>query len=42
MNIENDFVRDENIENIVLHAYVNLIVKTKTLSTKKLVFVIQT
>ncbi len=42
MNIENDFVRDENIESITSHAYVNFIVKTKILSTKKLVFVIQT
>jgi hypothetical protein len=42
MNIENDFVRNENIENIVSHAYANFIVKTRILSTKKLVFVIQT
>jgi hypothetical protein len=42
MNIENDFIRDENFESIALHAYVNLVVKTKVLSTKKLVFVIQT
>ncbi len=42
MNIENDFVRDENIENIVSHAYVNLIVRTKILSTKELMFAIQT
>ncbi len=41
MNIKNDFVRDENIKNIVLHAYVNLIVKTRILSTEKLVFAIQ-
>ncbi len=36
MNIENDFIRDENFENIVSHAYVNLVVKTKILSTKKI------
>jgi hypothetical protein len=42
MNIENDFVRDENIKNVVSHVYVNLIVKTKILFTKKLVFAIQT
>jgi hypothetical protein len=41
MNIENSFVRNENIKNIVLHIYVNFIVKTKILSTKKLVFAIQ-
>jgi hypothetical protein len=42
MNIENDFIRDENFENIVSHTYVNLTVKTKVLSTKKLVFAVQT
>jgi hypothetical protein len=42
MNIENDFIRDENFESIVSHAYINFIVKTKILSTKKLVFAIQT
>jgi hypothetical protein len=42
MNIENDFVRDENIKNIVSHAYVNLIIRTRILSTKKLMFAIQT
>jgi hypothetical protein len=42
MNIENDFIRDENFENIVSHAYVNIIVRTRILSTKKLVFAIQT
>ncbi len=42
MNIENDFVRDENIENIASHAYVNFIIKTRILSTKKFMFAIQT
>jgi hypothetical protein len=41
MNIENDFIRDENFESIASHAYVNLVVKTKVLSTKILVFAIQ-
>ncbi len=36
MNIENDFIRDENFENIASHAYVNLAVKTRILSTKNL------
>jgi hypothetical protein len=42
MNIENDFIRDENFESTASHAYVNLTVKTRILSTKKLVFAIQT
>jgi hypothetical protein len=42
MNIENDCIRDENFENIASHAYVNLAVKTKILSTKEFVFAIQT
>jgi hypothetical protein len=42
MNIENDFIRDENFESTASHAYVNLSVKTRILSTKKLVFAIQT
>jgi hypothetical protein len=42
MNIENDFIRDENFENTVSHAYVNLAVKTWVLSTKELVSAIQT
>jgi hypothetical protein len=42
MNIENDFIRDKNFENIVSHAYVNLAVRTKILSTKELVFAVQT
>ncbi len=41
MNIENNSVCNENIENIVSHAYVNFIVRTRILSTKKLVFAIQ-
>jgi hypothetical protein len=42
MNIENDFIRDENFESIISHAYVNLVVRTKILSTKEFVFAIQT
>jgi hypothetical protein len=42
MNIENDFIRDKNFENIASHAYVNLIVRTRILSTEELVFAIQT
>jgi hypothetical protein len=42
MNIENDIIRNKNFENIVSHAYVNFAVRTKILSTKELVFVIQT
>jgi hypothetical protein len=42
MNIENDFIRNEKSRSIVLHAYVNLIVKTRILSTKEFVFAIQT
>jgi hypothetical protein len=42
MNIENDFIRDENFESIASHAYVNLIVKTRVLSTKEFVSAIQT
>jgi hypothetical protein len=42
MNIENDLFRNENFESIAFHAYVNLAVKTKVLSTKELVSAIQT
>jgi hypothetical protein len=42
MNIENDFIRDENFESTASHAYVNLVVRKKILSTKELVFAIQT
>jgi hypothetical protein len=42
MNIENDFIRNENFESTVSHTYVNLVVKTKILSTKELVFAVQT
>jgi hypothetical protein len=42
MNIENDFIRDENFESTASHAYVNLTVRTKVLSTKELVSAIQT
>ncbi len=42
MNIENDFIRDENFKSTASHAYVNLIVKTRILSTKKLVSAVQT
>jgi hypothetical protein len=42
INIENDFIRDENFKNTVLHTYVNFIVKTKILLTKEFMFAIQT
>jgi hypothetical protein len=42
MNIENDFIRNEKSRSIVSHAYVNLIVRTKVLSTEKSVSAIQT
>jgi isochorismate synthase EntC len=42
MNIENVFIRDENFESTVSHAYVNFVIKTRILSTKKLVFAVQT
>jgi hypothetical protein len=42
MNIENDFIRDENFESTVSHAYVNLAVKIRILSTKKFMSAIQT
>jgi hypothetical protein len=42
MNIENDFIRNENFESIASHAYVNLAVRTRVLSTKELVFAVQT
>ncbi len=42
INIENDFIRNEKTRNIASHAYVNLIVRTKILSTEKSVFAIQT
>ncbi len=42
MNIENDFIRDENFESTASHTYVNLAVKTRILSTKELVFAVQT
>ncbi len=42
MNIENDFIRNENFENIVSHVYVNLVIKTKILSTKNFMFAVQT
>jgi hypothetical protein len=42
MNIENDSVRDENIESTTSHAYANFIVRTRILSTEELVFAIQT
>jgi hypothetical protein len=40
INIENDFIRNEKSRNIILHVYVNFIVKTKILLTKKFVFAI--
>jgi hypothetical protein len=42
MNIENDSIRDENFESTASHAYVNLAVRTRILSTKELVSAIQT
>ncbi len=42
MNIENDLIRNKKTRSIVSHAYVNLIVRTKILSTEKFVFAIQT
>ncbi len=42
MNIENDFIRDENFESTASHTYANLAVRTKVLSTKELVFAVQT
>jgi hypothetical protein len=42
MNIENDFIRNEKSRSIASHAYVNFIVRTRILSTKKSVFAIQT
>jgi PKD repeat protein len=42
INIENDSIRDKNFESTASHAYVNLTVRTKVLSTEKLVSAIQT
>jgi hypothetical protein len=42
MNIENDSDRDENLESTVSHAYANLTVRTRVLSTKELVSAVQT
>jgi hypothetical protein len=42
MNIENDLIRDENFESTASHTYVNFVVRTRILSTKKLVFAVQT
>jgi translation elongation factor EF-1alpha len=42
MNIENDFIRDENFESTASHAYANFTVRTRVLSTKELVSAIQT
>jgi N-acetyl-gamma-glutamylphosphate reductase len=42
MNIENDFIRNEKSRSIASHAYVNLIVRTKILSTKEFMSAIQT
>ncbi len=41
MNIENDFIRNEKTRSIASHAYVNLIVKTRILSTEESVSAIQ-
>ncbi len=42
MNIENDLIRNEKSRSIVSHAYVNLIVRTRILSTEEFVSAIQT
>jgi hypothetical protein len=42
INIENDFIRNENFESIASYAYVNLVVRTRILSTKEFMFAIQT
>jgi hypothetical protein len=42
MNIENDLIRNEKSRSIVSHAYVNFIVRTRTLSTEEFVSAIQT
>jgi hypothetical protein len=42
MNIENDFIRDENFESTASHAYVNFAVRTRILSTREFVSAIQT
>ncbi len=42
MNIENDLICNKKSRNIASHAYVNLIVKTRLLSTEEFVFAIQT
>jgi hypothetical protein len=41
INIENDFICNENFENITSYAYVNFVVKTRILSTKEFIFTIQ-
>jgi hypothetical protein len=42
MNIENNFIRDENFESSASHAYVNLVVRTRILSTKEFIFAVST
>ncbi len=42
MNIENDLIRNKKSRSIASHAYANLIVRTRILSTKEFVFAIQT
>jgi hypothetical protein len=42
INIENDFIRNEIFESTASYVYVNLAVKIKILSTKELMFAIQT
>jgi hypothetical protein len=42
MNIENDFIRNENFESTASYACVNLVVRTRILSTKEFVFTVQT
>jgi type IV secretory pathway VirJ component len=42
MNIENDLIRNEKSRSIASHAYANLIVRTRILSTEESVSAIQT
>ncbi len=42
MNIENDFIRNKKSRSIASHAYVNLIVRTRILSTEEFMSAIQT
>jgi hypothetical protein len=42
MNIENDIIRDNYLESTAFHAYAHFTIKTRILSTKELVSVVQT